>query len=1235
MDCHPCRGDTRLAVGGGCVRGGVKVYRGSARAARDYVEADRSRADDYYLAEGTGVARRYTATAGGVVSRLADLDGDAYQGWVAGVDPDTGQMRGRVRTDERAVRFAEVVVNGPKSWSIAAELHPDVAAAFEAAQDRAAEQIVAWLGQHATTRVGPRGAQVATGVERLEAVSVRHYTSRAGDPHRHLHVQINARVWAAGKWRGLDTVAVRDSIAAVHGIGHAAVIADQGFRAALAGHGFTLEPDTGEVVQLSGFVGAFSKRAGQVAAQVAGYEAEWRAAHPDEVPGPGLWRSWDARAWATDRPGKAKVETAGRAHGRWVDELHTLGYTAPDRPVRLEPVPVGRVDRDAAAVEVLSRLGAARSAWNQSDLRGEVEQLIARAGVIAGPAVRAGLAEDVTARAAAGCVALLDREIPEHIRGWSSPAVIAAEADLAGRLAVRGALSGRDASPERVAAAAAAVGADLDPAQEQAVAALAGDHPLVLVTGAAGAGKTTTLATTRTALEADGHQLVVVTPTLKAARTARAETGARAGSAAWLAHQHGWRWDPAGAWSRLQPGQVDPAGGREYTGPTAGAVLRAGDLLVVDEAGMADQDTARALLTIADQHAVRLALVGDPHQLAAVGRGGVLDLAQRWAERSVTLDVIHRFTRTAEVAPGIAGTVADVDYADLSLRMRSGDDPGGVFDRLAGRGQVALYPDEATRLAGVAEAAATARAAGEPTAVAVGTREQAAGLNAAIRDRLVAAGLVEDTITVTAAGGQPVGVGDLVATRRNDRTADVANRDTWTVTAVDADGGLTVAGPAGPRTLSPAYVAGHVELAYASTVHGVQGDTARAGHLLLDEHTGAAAAYVGMTRGRTANTAHLIADTPAEARARWIETAGRGRADLGLDAARTAAQRAAAPYTPNPTPTPTAHADDDARLAAVLDELRAAWTKQAQAQGLLERLRPRLAHATADADRRQHTEQALAPLRQHAEASRVAAETAGQAAEESRQVLTGRAAQITQVLHADWAADRPAAAAAARIVQVDPGRLGRLLHHRDIAEAKARLAQWASKWQPIHPDLPAAGDIAAVAAYAARPPHPGRTAQVITAYAERQAAAGLPQHAAPTRTAQQAEQTAKEAQTAYTQAADRARRLQTNRDAAAGHRDLANDLPTLTAHTHTAQQQLDAATQRVAQLTTDPALTTQPDPTAILTGAHTSWTHHRAARQAAQAARQADQATQPRRPDPASPTYPAPYRHRGGPSLGR
>src|ERR671926_1461722 len=150
------------------MRGGMKVYAGSAAAARVYLEADRGRADDYYLTGGTGRARRFVARDARVAER-APLTGETYETWVAGRDPDTGDPRGRLRTDERAVRFVEVVVNGPKSWSLAAAVHPDVAAAYDAAQDRAATEIIGWLAGHATTRVGPRGGEGQLPVAGLEA----------------------------------------------------------------------------------------------------------------------------------------------------------------------------------------------------------------------------------------------------------------------------------------------------------------------------------------------------------------------------------------------------------------------------------------------------------------------------------------------------------------------------------------------------------------------------------------------------------------------------------------------------------------------------------------------------------------------------------------------------------------------------------------------------------------------------------------------------------------------------------------------------------------------------------------------------------------------------------------------------------------------------------------------------------------------------------------------------------
>ena len=418
------------------MHGGMKIYAGAPAAARQYVEFDRGRVDDYYLTEGAGIARRYTA-AGGWVQELAPLAGDGYEAWVAGLDPDTGMARGRLRTDERAVRFVEVVVNGPKSWSLAAALHPDIAAAYDAAQDRAATQIIGWLAGHATTRVGPRGGQVQVPVERLEAVMVRHYTPRAGDPHRHLHLQVGARVFAAGRWRGLHTVGVRDFLGAINGIGHTAVATDPQFRAALAAHGYTLD-GTGEVLEIAEYVGAFSSRAAQIGRNLDRYEREWTAAHPGEVPGPSLRRAWDARAWAEGRPDKATPQPGTDLTDRWVTELAALDYRAPERPVALSPTPIGGLDRDGAVERVLTRLAAARSAWNAADVRGEVEQLIAAESIVVDACARTELAEDLTARAMARCVSLLEQAgVAEHIRAWTSQPVLDVEADLTDRLAAR------------------------------------------------------------------------------------------------------------------------------------------------------------------------------------------------------------------------------------------------------------------------------------------------------------------------------------------------------------------------------------------------------------------------------------------------------------------------------------------------------------------------------------------------------------------------------------------------------------------------------------------------------------------------------------------------------------------------------------------------------------------------------------------------------------------------------
>jgi exodeoxyribonuclease V alpha subunit len=847
------------------VHGGVKFYRGAAAAARSYVEADRSRVDDYYLAEGTGLATHYVATptadAGAEVA--GTLDGDSYERWVAGYDVATGAAKGRLRSDEHGLRFVEVVVNGPKTWSLAAAIHPAIADAYDAAQERAAGEIITWVADHATTRIGPRGRQVQVPVERIEAAVVRHHTSRAGDPHRHLHLQINARVFAHGSWRGLHSIGVVDSIEAINGIGHAAVACDPEFRRSLAAHGYTLDASTGEITELAPYTGRFSARAAQINRNVDKYEAAWRAAHPNQEPGPRQRQAWNRRAWAEARPDKVMPASGTDLAQRWIDELRGLGFDPPRPPTDLvaaipAATPIARINRDAVVELALVRLGARRSSWNAADLRGECERIVADGGVIVDGAVRRELGEDLTARAVVASRPLLQRDdVPDHVRALTSREVLAVESDIVARLVARAEHPGTPAQVGSVVARR-----QLDQGQRDVVAALIGTARLVVVEGAAGTGKTTTLAAASDRLDSEGHRLVVVTPTLKAAQVAGEQVGCDAFSAAWLVHQHGFRWDDDGRWHRVDPD--------DHPSPNALARLLPGDVLLVDEAGMLDQDVMRALLTVADDSGARVALVGDRHQLPAVGRGGAFDLAIRWSpdEACVELDTVHRFV--------------DDTYADLTLQMRTGEHSGDVFDALIDRGEIVVHPTEVERLAAVTQAAASDMRAA-PLLIA-DTREQVGLLNAAIRDlRLADEGAVDsaDAATLTTSAGEQLSQGDRVATRRNDRDLRVANRDTWTVAAVGDDGSLLVRGRCGERKLPAEYARRHVELAFATTVHGAQGDTVDHAHLLIGETTGAASAYVGMTRGRHSNTAHLVADNLDQARAQWIEVFGRDRADLG------------------------------------------------------------------------------------------------------------------------------------------------------------------------------------------------------------------------------------------------------------------------------------------------------------------------------------------------------------------
>ncbi len=127
------------------MRGGMKVYAGSPAAARAYLEADRGRADDYYLTEGTGLARRFVARrrAGGRAGAAGGATA-TRPGWPAAIPTPVTRGGGCAPTSVRCASSRWwSTARSPGRWP--PRCTTDVAAAYDAAQDRAAAQIIGWL----------------------------------------------------------------------------------------------------------------------------------------------------------------------------------------------------------------------------------------------------------------------------------------------------------------------------------------------------------------------------------------------------------------------------------------------------------------------------------------------------------------------------------------------------------------------------------------------------------------------------------------------------------------------------------------------------------------------------------------------------------------------------------------------------------------------------------------------------------------------------------------------------------------------------------------------------------------------------------------------------------------------------------------------------------------------------------------------------------------------------------
>ena len=297
--------------------------------------------------------------------------------------------------------------------------------------------------------------------------------------------------------------------------------------------------------------------------------------------------------------------------------------------------------------------------------------------------------------------------------------------------------------------------------------------------------------------------------------------------------------------------------------------LRSGDLVVLDEAGMASTKHITQISELCEQAGAKLVLIGDQQQLQSPEAGGLL--------RSMVEEGPHYSLSNVRRFREPDGTVREWE-AKASLALRRGDVRALEAYELQGLiegGTLEEMKAEVIR----AYVADTLR--DRESVVMTATNARATELSREIRTQLVRYGLVEEN-GLPLVDDNRAGVGDLIQTRENDAKLKdsegrlVLNRRVYRVTGIGEDGQLTarrVAGRdadgterlAGTVTLPGSYVEKNVALAYAGTVNAVQGRTVGyGGYLLVEEGMSRQQVYPGLTRAQRYNRAFAACRVPGD-----------------------------------------------------------------------------------------------------------------------------------------------------------------------------------------------------------------------------------------------------------------------------------------------------------------------------------------------------------------------------------
>ncbi len=808
--------------------------------------------------------------------RVARLPGDLPAGEHATAVAEI-EAQEKARPQRSAVAGYDLTFTAPKSVSVLWALgDAEVRRAVEDAHRDALGAVLGLIEERFLhTRIGD-GSKIRVPALGAIAAAFDHWDTRAGDPNLHTHLVLANKVQGPdGRWRAVDGQVLFAAAVACSEI-YDSTIADTLAARLPVRFGYRDRgPRRTPAFEIEGIpdplLAAFSSRSEAIGTHLQDLVAAFTGAHGREPTRVEVVRLRQQATLAT-RPDKHVTElaqlrdrwraTAEAVTGQPAEAIARSALTSTDSGgasiLTTDPTPpppdVSGALLARYAEATVAAVSSRRATWTQANLLAEAARAT-RALRMPDPASRIALLDQVVTAALERCVALdpaagfmtsevvmrrhigLTVDAPESV--YSTWEILAAETRLL--ITHNDDAAGPQANPRVIEALVASrpmpgrAGLSADQARAAATIAASGRRLDVLV-GPAGTGKTRALCALRAAWEHShgAGTLLGLAPSA----TAAAELAASLGIAA----------DTLAKW--IHQSDAFTASGDPWR-------LRAGQLVIIDEAAMAPTAHLDQIVGQATAVGAKVVLVGDPFQLGSVETGGAFALLVEEGH-AVELEQLHRF---------------DHDWEGIATRqLRVGD--VACLETYSAHGRLHDGPAEAmTEQAYRAWTADTT--AGLQSLLLATDRDTVTALNRRARSDRIRAGVVDGRVEMILHDGTAAALGDLIVTRRNDRRlgrpdgTHVRNGDRWVVRAVHADGSLDATAQheqgAAHRLvrLPPDYVRDHVELGYALTVHRAQGATADTTHLIARAGMGREALYVGLTRGREANHAYVATDACA------------------------------------------------------------------------------------------------------------------------------------------------------------------------------------------------------------------------------------------------------------------------------------------------------------------------------------------------------------------------------------